>query len=832
MDYPFLNIQIDTIPDQIKGNYLAVLAVQKYKGDHERDDDATEDKQQGLDNMAGQESNRAKDDKYDTTRLVVLDHSYQDDYKKSKFHQFFPTRVNGPNNRLKFLIVSKEVIQSAYPELIQSRKIIKDSKIDKEKFSNLEAKTKFIGLRSFKEICEFLDSSVEAITTKRCYRFDLKETGSARISEDDDPFLVSLELSADKEQKEFVRTEIIGLQEVARENDNRRGNDMRRGIRIFPFRDSNSTLYKNSHGFNRIPFEKQEEYQNAVCSNSDCSEKIWNDDIKKQGLYCKFCNLLICGDNECMKNIIEHCRKNDKSGKTNSLFGVSHRFGGNQMSWKTRRDAHTNQEIARFSEYFGCEECNKTWKSDTDKDSIYLNCTINLDHYMELVKQAIRNPTNKLSYKALVEQLDAQDINTIDKGIKDDGENREGRATWRKTTMVRNNHVRYAKERFNSYYFRDCIGKGAYGRVYLALTRKNKKIVAIKVMCKRHAINEGITKNGVETNEIPSLLNEKKFYTKKEIIEHKFITQAIETFHDSKFLYYVTEFNSGGEFRKYMDGQIGNRLPEKQIKQYGLELLLAIRHLHSLNIIHRDIKSENVMIGSDGFLKLIDFGTVKFLKEEGKNESERPEVLYSQRGTLTAMSPELLDSYYDDRTDENVGEGYSYPNDIWAWGIFMFECSTGEDSPFPLPEKYPANLLIKKIKECKPTFNHVPIEVKESLSQEFKDILLTKVLLKNQHDRLTADELINLDYFQQLKPDLLEKKALSEGIKPAGPIPTQDVDEILGKMKKYDLHKFKFEALKKSTPMADYSYDMDMGDGKPNLADFSWMNLKAMEIYK
>mmetsp|Transcript_30253 Transcript_30253/g.29746 ORF Transcript_30253/g.29746 Transcript_30253/m.29746 type:complete len:96 (+) Transcript_30253:970-1257(+) len=85
-------------------------------------------------------------------------------------------------------------------------------------------------------------------------------------------------------------------------------------------------------------------------------------------------------------------------------------------------------------------------------------------------------------------------------------------------------------------------------------------------------------------------------------------------FENEKTIYFVMPYVKGGEL--YSQLKAVKRFPEEVVKFYAIQLIMGIGYLHENGIIHRDLKLENILIGEDGYLKIIDFGLAKILKNE------------------------------------------------------------------------------------------------------------------------------------------------------------------------------------------------------------------------
>jgi serine/threonine protein kinase len=127
---------------------------------------------------------------------------------------------------------------------------------------------------------------------------------------------------------------------------------------------------------------------------------------------------------------------------------------------------------------------------------------------------------------------------------------------------------------------------------------------------------------------------------------------------DQKYLYFVLEFVAGGELFTVLRTQ-GN-FSEDQTKFYGAHIITIFEYLHSKNIIYRDLKPENVLINTNGYLKLADFGFAKII--DGKT--------YTLCGTPEYLAPEII-----------LNKGHGKPVDWWTLGILIYEMLVGID-PF------------------------------------------------------------------------------------------------------------------------------------------------------
>ena len=107
----------------------------------------------------------------------------------------------------------------------------------------------------------------------------------------------------------------------------------------------------------------------------------------------------------------------------------------------------------------------------------------------------------------------------------------------------------------------------------------------------------------MEKNVVEYVINEKNILSQ---MSNEFIVRGVYTFQSKKFLYMVMEFMKGGDFSSLLE-QVGS-FDEDTAKYYLAQIVLALEYLHSKGVIHRDLKPDNILIDSEGRIKLTDFG--------------------------------------------------------------------------------------------------------------------------------------------------------------------------------------------------------------------------------
>ena len=207
------------------------------------------------------------------------------------------------------------------------------------------------------------------------------------------------------------------------------------------------------------------------------------------------------------------------------------------------------------------------------------------------------------------------------------------------------------------------LGSGSYGNVSLVKSKKNKFFYAIKNMSCKQILYEELHQN---------LELERAILLK---IDHPFIVKLVKTMKDKNYIYFLMDYIKGKELFDVLR-DIG-QLNKFQTQFYTASIMLAVQYLHERNFIYRDIKPENIMVLGNGFIKLIDFGTAKAIKDKAT----------TLIGTPHYMAPEVI-----------LGKGYSFPCDIWSIAIMMYEFICGK-VPFGENLEEPMDVYLTVINE-------------------------------------------------------------------------------------------------------------------------------------
>lgn len=209
------------------------------------------------------------------------------------------------------------------------------------------------------------------------------------------------------------------------------------------------------------------------------------------------------------------------------------------------------------------------------------------------------------------------------------------------------------------------LGTGAFGVVYLGVHQTTGKWIAVKKISVKAA-------GGGSANASGSAQNKKKAHIASqldEIVEEIRLMKDLDHDHIVKYLHAERNEEELTIFMEYMSGgslagmlKKFDVLPEPMLRVYMLQAIQGVAYLHQRNIVHRDIKADNILLHSDGTVKLSDFGTSREVSDSAN--------LLTVTGTPWFMAPEVI-----------KGTGHGASADIWSIGCTMIQMVRGQ-APF------------------------------------------------------------------------------------------------------------------------------------------------------
>lgn len=260
------------------------------------------------------------------------------------------------------------------------------------------------------------------------------------------------------------------------------------------------------------------------------------------------------------------------------------------------------------------------------------------------------------------------------------------------------------------------LGHGASGEVYLVTHKLNGQKFACKVV-----------KKNANMNDAQSMSTEIEIMKR---IRHRHIVSMYELYETPKCLWIVLELVDGGDLYHFLAS--ATDYTEIVAARHMKQVLQGIHYLHSLGVVHRDLKLDNLLLtsGSMGDIKIADFGLSALVRidEDGydpeeSNKRKRYKQLKDMWGTKEYFAPEVIEQAYGPQAD------------VWALGCVLYELLCGEQA-FPVKEhdtetKFYGRIAKGEIDLSKPVFKKISEDAK---------MLLKGMLKVDPTQRLSASE--------------------------------------------------------------------------------------------
>jgi serine/threonine kinase 38 len=283
---------------------------------------------------------------------------------------------------------------------------------------------------------------------------------------------------------------------------------------------------------------------------------------------------------------------------------------------------------------------------------------------------------------------------------------------------------KYTKEDFD---ILGIVGRGGFGEVRVVRLRESGQVFAMKILRKTEMARK---------NQFDRIRTEKDALAS---LDTPYVVKLHFSFQDTQNLYLVMEFLQGGDLMTILMKY--DILTEEQTRFYIAETALAVHSVHKLNLIHRDLKPDNILLDRDGHVKLTDFGLCKAFtndfnpytaggspkEDDFKSKSRRTKSVV---GTPDYIAPEVF---------MQNQEGYGKECDWWSLGVIMYECLVGYP---PFATNDPSKTA-RKVVNWKQTLQF-PVDAK--LSPAAKD-LITR-LICDASQRLDFEQIQKHPFFR------------------------------------------------------------------------------------
>uniref|UniRef100_A0A6Q2ZCJ0 non-specific serine/threonine protein kinase n=1 Tax=Esox lucius TaxID=8010 RepID=A0A6Q2ZCJ0_ESOLU len=358
-----------------------------------------------------------------------------------------------------------------------------------------------------------------------------------------------------------------------------------------------------------------------------------------------------------------------------------------------------------------------------------------LDNRLKKLESMIRDPKSALNLESLLDSMNALALDLNYPALRKN-KNIDAFLNRYEQAMVKMRDLQVKLEDFDRI---KMIGRGAYGEVQLVRHKVSQKVYAMKKLSKFEMLKRSDSAFFWEERDIMAFS------------DSPWVVQLCCAFQDNRHLYMVMEYMAGGDL---VTLTMNYDMPEKWVRFYTAELVLALDAIHAMGFIHRDVKPDNILLDHSGHLKLADFGTCMKMDSKGMVKCD------TAVGTPDYISPEVLMS--------QGGAGYyGRECDWWSVGVFIYEMLVGE-TPF-----YAESLVgtYGKIMDHRNNL-HFPDDME--LSNDVKDLICA--FLSDRDVRLGRNGVEEIKRHPFFKNDHWTFCTIRETVAPVVPELSSDID--------------------------------------------------------
>ena len=292
------------------------------------------------------------------------------------------------------------------------------------------------------------------------------------------------------------------------------------------------------------------------------------------------------------------------------------------------------------------------------------------------------------------------------------------------------------------YEIHEVIGVGGMAVVYKAFDNIDRKIVAVKILKDEYLTDEDFKRR---------FRNESKAIA---VLSHPNIVKVLDVSLGDRLQYIVMEYVEGITLKEYIQQQ--GKVKIREALYFIMQILRALQHAHDKGIVHRDIKPQNIILISNGTIKVTDFGIATFSRDETKNMSD------SAIGSVHYISPE-----------QAKGSVTDAKSDIYSVGVVLYEMLTGS---LPFQSDNAVSVAVMQVQKRPKQPSELNPDIPIGLEQ-----ITMRAMQKNPAERYqsAAEMLVDIGEFGK-NPNIKFDYEFFVDDQPTKYIPSKEVNKQLG----------------------------------------------------